>query len=131
MKWIAKLMQFDFHIEYKKGRENKAADSLSRVPAAHLFLLSVIFVGTNLFHRIKASWDDDEKLKELLQKLIDQDGDQKGFTYYNQQLKRYGRLVIGKDKQLRQDIMQSWHNTLGSGHYGLENTYRRLSHMFY
>lgn len=39
---ISKLMDFDFSIEYKKGVENKAADALSRKPAAELLAMSLI-----------------------------------------------------------------------------------------
>lgn len=30
-KWISKLLRFDFTVEYKSGRENRAVDALSRV----------------------------------------------------------------------------------------------------
>lgn len=30
-KWISKLLGYDFSVEYKRGRENRVADALSRV----------------------------------------------------------------------------------------------------
>lgn len=42
-KRIAKLMGYDFNIEYKKGLENMAVDALSRLPPVlELGLLSVV-----------------------------------------------------------------------------------------
>ncbi|KAH0656544.1 hypothetical protein KY285_031426 [Solanum tuberosum] len=107
MKWIAKLMQFDFEIEYKKGRENKAIDSLSRQVNTELLMISVAPAGHTLLHRIMELWNKDQELRSLIQKL-----DKQG-------------------AQLRNDIMQLWHDNTNEGHSGMENTYRRLATLFY
>lgn len=131
MKWIAKLMQFDFEIEYKKGRENKAADSLSRQVNTELLMISVAPADHALLHRITELWNKDQELRSLIQKLEEQGETVKGYTYTNQQLRKYGKLVIEADAQLRKDIMQLWHDNTNGGHSGMENTYRRLATLFY
>lgn len=62
LKWITRLMQFDFDIEYKKGKDNKAADALSRVPAAQLAALTLSIVKTDLFQIIVNSWEECREL---------------------------------------------------------------------
>lgn len=52
----------------------------------------------------------------------------KGHTYINQ---NYGKLVIGADAYLMNDIMQLWHGNTNGGHSGMENTYKRLDTLFY
>lgn len=63
-KWVAKLMGYDFLIEYKKGPENSVADALSQVPtAAELSALScVVGVNTTVF---VAQIDQDKALRHI------------------------------------------------------------------
>ena len=42
-KWVAKLLGYDYEILYKPGRENSAAEALSRVPGSPT--LNALFVS--------------------------------------------------------------------------------------
>lgn len=109
MKWIAKLMQFHFEIQYKKGMENKAADSLSRVQLGEVAAMVLTLGITELFDRIRFCWDEDLVIKELLRKIRSHEEGVKEFTFVNQQLRRKGKLVVGDDPALKEEILQIWH----------------------
>ncbi|KAD7116467.1 hypothetical protein E3N88_03735 [Mikania micrantha] len=60
-KWLAKLMGYDYTIEYKKGRENVVADAQSRVQGTTLFTNVVSQVEPLLLQDIIASQQQDEQ----------------------------------------------------------------------
>ncbi|XP_019259126.1 PREDICTED: uncharacterized protein LOC109237290 [Nicotiana attenuata] len=124
IKWIAKLLPFDFEIHYKKGRENVAADSLSRVQGAELITLLVSSVSTELWEEIMASWSVDPQLSSLISSL--QQAPQKNFTWINHQLRRKGKLVIGNNTALRTKLLTLWHSTPTGGQSGLDATTRKV-----
>ncbi|XP_019246354.1 PREDICTED: uncharacterized protein LOC109226006 [Nicotiana attenuata] len=129
IKWIAKLLPFDFEIHYKKGRENVADDSLSRVQGAKLMTLLVSSVSTELWEEITASWSSDPELSSLISFL--QQTPQKNFTWINHQLRRKGKLVIGNNAALRTKLLTLWHSTPAGGHSGLDATTRKVLSYFY
>lgn len=59
-------MQFYFEIDYKKERENKAANSLFRVQLWEVTIIIVIPGMSEMFDRIKSSRAEDPTIKEIL-----------------------------------------------------------------
>nr|GEX09294.1 Ty3/gypsy retrotransposon protein [Tanacetum cinerariifolium] len=58
-KWLVKLMGYNYVIEYKKGRENVAADALSRVQGTTLFTTAISHIEPLLLDRIMKSQNKD------------------------------------------------------------------------
>lgn len=61
-KWIAKLLGYDFVIEYRRGLENKVADAFSRLPAAlELGHFSVVAGSMLVCSTIRFVWIPSER----------------------------------------------------------------------
>jgi hypothetical protein len=64
--WLAKLLGFDYEIEFKKGKDNVVADALSRVSCGTLSTMTVSSHSTTLLEAIKQSW---QNVQLLIQEL--------------------------------------------------------------
>ncbi|GJY33020.1 retrotransposon-related protein [Tanacetum coccineum] len=131
MKWLLKLMGFDYEILYKKGSENCAADALSRVPTISQLMQMVLTTATtDLLPKIVNSWKNDTVLQAIITRL--QKGENvKHYTWNHDQLRRKGKLVIGNDTMLRQALLVHFHNDSVGGHSGNTTTVNRHSGMCY
>ena len=103
--WLAKLMEYDYDISYKKGRDNVAADALSRIHSGELLALAVSSISTGLMEDIKKSWENDPKLAQLIAQLQGQELLHSLYNWKEGQLTRRGRLVVGDDKGLQTRII--------------------------
>jgi hypothetical protein len=67
-KLLVKLMGYNYTIEYKRGKENKVVDALSRRPQPD----SINAISTTIplwVNDVQASYTDDRKCKELAEPL--------------------------------------------------------------
>ncbi|GJX64110.1 transposon ty3-G gag-pol polyprotein [Tanacetum coccineum] len=70
LKWLQKLMGFDYEIQYKKGVENVTAGALSRLQSSsELFSMISTSLTTDVYQRIAATWQTDETLQKIITKL--------------------------------------------------------------
>ncbi|GJZ10397.1 putative mitochondrial protein [Tanacetum coccineum] len=69
-KWLPKLLGYDYEILYKKGKENQAADALSR--SGHGGELSSMVVSTifnGLVEEVQKSYEQDSQVQLLIKKV--------------------------------------------------------------
>jgi transposase InsO family protein len=127
-KLLLKLLQFNYTIEYKKGKENKAADALSRRDSN---LLSLTVIQPTWTESVEHSYIQDTQCQELLQKLCLSPTAHPPITLNAGLLRYKGRIYIGKDAELRKQIMHSFHASVIGGHSGIVASYQRLKRLFY
>lgn len=54
--WLARLLGFDYEIQYKSGKENIAINALSRAKGSEILCLAISVVASNLEDMIKANY---------------------------------------------------------------------------
>ena len=130
-KWLVKLMEFEFSIEYKQGKENVAADALSRLKDIECKALTAQTIQPNVLDRIQSSRVSDASLATIIPALKENSSSHKHYTWLNDQLRRKGKLVVGKDLQLRQELLHWFHNSTPGGHSGKIATCKRIQVVLY
>ncbi|GKC56094.1 putative mitochondrial protein [Tanacetum coccineum] len=131
MKWLPKLMGFDYEAVYKKGKDNVAADALSRrTDVSELFALNTTSVSTDLYQRIVSNWSEDEQLQNIILDL--KKGEvKKNYVFLNNQLLRKGKLVVGRNETLRKDLLSYFHDGAIGGHSGVKASSYKICAIFY
>ena len=133
-KWITKLLGYDFEIIYRCGKENMAADALSRRedttnnPAT---LLAITFVSTSWLAEIKQSWISDPVVQQVIADLILDHTSHRGYRWEQGILTYKGKLVVGNMPQLKIQIMEEFHCSAIGGHSGIDKTTKRIQRILY
>lgn len=127
---MAKLLGYNYKIEYKKARENKAANALSRVPE----LNQVMAITTSIpswIEEVQQSYLGDNKCQELLTKLNVDNQAQPPYTLQNGIMRYEDRLYVGNSTKLKNQLLESFHASALGGHSGERASYQRLKLLLY
>nr|KYP66539.1 Retrovirus-related Pol polyprotein from transposon 297 family [Cajanus cajan] len=117
-------------IEYKKGKENVVADTLSRV-GQNASVAAILHFSSRLMTEAIESWKTDPKLHKLVDKIRLTQQPYKHYTFQGVLLKRKGKVVVGAQQDLRNKILSHFHDSSIGGHSGVDLTYRRIKEQFY
>nr|GEX10504.1 retrotransposon-related protein [Tanacetum cinerariifolium] len=124
-------LRFDYKVVYKKGKDSIVVDALSRKEGVHECVsINVAIISTALYDKVKLTWETDDKLKDICVEL--QEGKtKKYYSWVNNQLLRKGKLVIGANEQLRQELLHYFHSGSIGGHLGVKTTTHKICSLFY
>lgn len=129
MKAMTRLMGLQFKIIYKQGKENLAADALSRV--SHLMALQAVSVVQPVWIQVVLnSYTTDPQAQQLFTKLAIASPDSSGYSLEQGLIRHHNLIWIGHNLALQTRLITSFHSSAIGGHSRVNATYHRLKKHF-
>lgn len=127
-RWVTKLMGYDYEILYKPGRENSAADALSRKQGSPV-LQAIFTPQVTLWDEIKAAATTDTYIQQMGRLAVENPAG--SYTWRNGLLLYKGRIIVPDQANLRNQLLHEVHDTKVGGHSGILRTLKKLRSNFY
>ncbi|KAL4569307.1 hypothetical protein LXL04_024943 [Taraxacum kok-saghyz] len=128
--WAAKLLGYQFTITYKPGKDNRVADSLSRIQDGELHMA----VSTPLWldnDKLLTGSDQDPYIQRVTKALLADPLSYPSLSLNNARLYHNGRPVIPSTSRWIPELIREFHSSPIGGHSGFYRTYRRLASQIY
>ena len=126
-KLLIKLLGYKFTVEYKKGKENKVADALSRKPN----LLAISMAVPSWTDNIEQSYEHGYTCKNLIARITAGATDLPSYSYTAGILRYKGRIYVGNDEDFQQQLLSTFHSSPIGGHSRIRATYHRIHRIFH
>lgn len=126
-KLLLKLLEFDYTIEYKKGKENIAADALSRRDV-HCHSLTVCV--PEWLEDVKQSYVQDKDSDKLLQKIAKDVAEHPQYSIKEGIIRHGSKIYVGASTNMRLSLLENFHQSALGGHSGTKATYQRIKRVF-
>jgi hypothetical protein len=124
--WLHKFIGFDFHVEYKPGKENIPADALSR-----MFLMAWTEPKHQFLEELQVALQKDVDLQHIMAACAQPN---EAFPLYSVRdglLLWKDKLVVPNDRSLITKILDEFHTSHIGGHAGINRTLARVQAQFH
>ena len=131
--WLLKLCNYRYRVEYKKGKENVAADSLSRrnETIERPAMMEISVIESDWIEIVKKLVDTDVYFSELDRRWTEGSLDSAKYQKKNGLFYYKGRIMISPSASVIPLLITEHHDTPVGGHSGYEKTYQRLKRVVY
>jgi hypothetical protein len=126
---MTRMMGLQFKIIYRQGKENLAADALSRIPAL-LSLPACTEVRPLWLWEVINSYATDQFVQDLIQQLALSSPNSEGYSLYQGIIRLGQQIWVGENSVLRTKLIHAFHSSAVGGHSGVQATYNRLKKQF-
>lgn len=129
-KALIKLMGPRFKICYKQGKDNRAADALSRIPSGpHQEILAISSLQSTWLKELVDTYSSHAPTVKILSSLAVHSPS--GHLSLEEGVIKYkGKVWVGHDASMQLKILQSLHSSPVGGHSGFSVTYKRIKELF-
>lgn len=124
--WLHKFIGYYFTIECKPGKENLAADALSR-----LFLMAWSEPQNQFLHDLRVELGQNEHMSTIVKQCQHPSNPDPYYSVKEDLLYWKGRLVISSLSSLQDKVLQEYHSSSIGGHAGVARTLARITSHFY
>ena len=100
------MLGYDFEIVYKKWKQNVVAFALSRKDEdVEALLCAISIIQPDWINKARDEWKNDQEAWALIQKLQQDPSTSDTCSWNNDSLWYKDRLYLGKNSQLKQNIL--------------------------
>ena len=129
--YLARLMGYDYTIQYRSGAHNQAADALSRLPEHTYSLSMILFVPCLTFlEELRQKLRYHPQYNKQHQDIVCSPETHPNFTIANDLILKKGRIWLPRDLPIISSLLEEYHATPIGGHMGVAKMIARLSENF-
>jgi len=125
--WVTKLFGYDLDVVYQPGKQNGAADALSRRDEETLSVFALSTVSFGIFDALRAELANDPRAQEL-RAQISSGSAPEGWTEVDGFLLFHGKAYVPDTSTLWQQLLADAH---AAGHEDIQKTLHRLRLSFF